>query len=185
MIHIDKSDITRISRELDAFYTSVKCFCYFSGIRQQNTTDGDGAEFRDFIEFTLLHTLLANWTEVFGIGEKNNHWKEITLENPEFIDRLYRAGEFDYKSWTEYRNYVNDLSHDFILFPDPYHHKDQQYDLKGIEASLEITHQWLNELVSSNKNLVASEEIKKWPVEEKNHTDTLKLAVQDIFGVSG
>jgi hypothetical protein len=130
------------------------------------------------LEFTLQYSLLANWNEVYGIEKKNNHWKEITLENQEFVRRLYEAAGLDYRGWTDYRNYVNELRHDFVLFPDPYHHSGQEYDLGALQVSLAVSHQWMYELVSANEELANGEDIGKWPLQQQDYLESLERPME-------
>jgi hypothetical protein len=181
MIHLDKTDIGKISRQLDALYTAFKCFVYYTEIHKQHDSKRTNIEFWDFIEFTSLYTMLINWNEVFGIVKKNNHWKELTLEESEYINRLYQAGEYNYTSWMEYRSYISELCNDFIFFPDPYHHRDQKYNLDGIKTSLEVTHEWFHALVSDNEDLVKSGELNKWPITTKDHIGDLKQEIQTVL----
>lgn len=184
MVNLDTADIKKVSRELDAFYTALKSFIYYIELNKQGNANKNNSGFWDYIEFTLLYTMLVNWNEVFGIAKQNKHWNEITLEDSDYINRLYTAGEFNYTSWTEYRNYINELNHNFILFPDPYHHTDQKYNLEGIKVSLEVTHEWFHELVSSNEDIAKSEEITKWPIKTKDHINNLRQEIQAVIGAN-
>ncbi len=184
MINIDKTHIKKVSRELDAFYTALKSFIYYTELNKQGTTKLNNSEFWSYIEFTLLYTMLVNWNEVFGVAKQNKHWNEITLEVSDYINKLYVAGEFNYTSWTEYRNYINELNHNFILFPDPYHHTDQKYNLEGIKVSLEVTHEWFHDLASSNEDIAKSEEINKWPIKDKDHINNLRQEIQAVISAN-
>ncbi|MGI9227957.1 MAG: hypothetical protein ACR2PU_04105 [Gammaproteobacteria bacterium] len=181
MLNIDKDDIRRVASQLDAFYTALKCFIYYVEIKNKQDVEKDNVDCWNFIEFTLIYTMLINWNEVFGINKDNKHWKEITFEQPEYTNRLYHAGEYTYTSWTEYRSNINDLSNNFISFPDPYHHREQKYNLEGIKVSLEVTHDWLYELVADNEGILDTEESEKWPITNKNHIDELKQEIQTIL----
>ena len=178
MIHIKEDDIRRVASQLDALYTSLKCFVYYTEVKNKLDIEKDNVQCWDFIEFTLMYTLLINWNEIFGINAKGVHWKEITFEQEEYMDRLYAAGEFNYASWYEYRQEINNLCNSFITHPDPYHHKNQEYNLKGIKLSLEMTHDWLHDLVAGNKGILSSEECDKWPMSNKNHIQDLKKEIQ-------
>lgn len=181
MINVNQDDIRRAASQLDALYTSMKCFVYYTEIKKKQDIEKQNTECWDFIEFTLLYTMLINWNEAFGISSQSNHWKEITFEQPEFTAKLYAAGNFTYQSWTDYRTYINDLSNSFISFPDPYHHKNQDYALDGIKASLEVTHDWLNGLLENNAGILSSDESEKWPIANKNHISDLKQQIQDAL----
>ena len=181
MKQFNLSDIQRISRELDAFYTALRAHVYFTEFQKQRDVRRNNAAFWDFAEFTILYSLLINWNEIFGIEARNNHWKEVTLEDPDFVKRLYEAGQFSYASWTEYRSYVNELKHDFVLFPDPYHHRGREYDLAGIGASLEVTQGWLIGLVTGNDDLVDADELCKWPMADENHIASLENEVRKVL----
>jgi hypothetical protein len=178
MLHIDKDDIRRVAGQLDALYTALKCFIYLSEIKNKQDADKHNIKCWDFIEFTLMFTLLINWNEIFGINSKTNHWKEITFEQSEYIDKLYAEGNYNYASWTAYRNEINDLCNNFISFPDPYHHKNHKYNLQGIKISLELTHEWLHSLVAENEIIFSSEEAEKWPINNKQHIEELKQEIQ-------
>ena len=177
MIKIDIADIEKISRQLDAFYTAYKGFVYYTELHDYQHKNAKIKNFWNFIEFMSLSTLLINWNEIFGITKKNESWKQITFEVPEYIKLLYKEGEFTYSTWTDYRNYINELCNDFIIFPDPYHHSDQKYNLEGIKCSLEITHDWLYKLVSCNNGLINSEYLNRWPVANKNYIKNLKREI--------
>ena len=177
MLNIDQEDIRRISGQLDTLYTALKCFVYHTEVKDKVDADKNNNQFWEFIEFTLMYTLLINWNEIFGINAKGNHWKEITFEQDEYIDRLYELGNYDYTSWSDYRREINDLCNSFISFPDPYHHKNQQYNLEGIRVSLEITHEWLYKLVANTKDILSEEELSKWPILNKNHIENIKKEI--------
>ena len=181
MLQIDKDDIRRVARQLDALYTGLKCFIYYTEIKNKQAVENDNTECWNFIEFTLLYTMLMNWNEVFGIHKNNKHWKEISSEQSEYTNRLYQAGEYTYTSWSEYRSYMNDLRNDFISFPDPYHHRDQNYNLKGIKVSLQVTHEWLHDLVTNNDDILNSEESEKWPIKNEHHIDELRKEIQAVL----
>ena len=178
MPSVDLKSFRKIADQLDSFYTSLKAFIYYSEIYKQLENGGDNQEFLNFLKFSLLNTMLISWYEVFGIEKKNMHWKEITLENPDYLRKIYDAGNYNYTSWTEYRNYISDLRNNFLNLPDYYHHETQEYDFKGVNTSLEITHKWLYELVSSNEELNNCEEFNKWPVKTKNYIDTIRKEIQ-------
>ena len=175
-----ETNLKKSSRELDAFYTALKSFFYYTELRKYGELNRSNDEFWDLVEFTLLYSMLVNWNEVFGMSKKNTHWNKLTLENSEYVNILYSAGNFDYTNWTEYRRYINEICHNFILFPDPYHHKDQEYNIQGMKISLEITHQWLNEKVSNNTDLVKNDELNKWPLSNKDYINDLKSETQTI-----
>ncbi len=178
ILNINKDDIRRVAGQLDALYTALKCFIYYTEIINRLDTKEQNTNCWDFIEFTLLYTMLINWDEVFGINTKSCHWKEITLEQDEYIDTLYAAGAYTYTSWYEYRRNINDLKNNFISFPDPYHHKNQNYDLEGIRTSLVVTHNWLHGLIENNIGLLSKNESDKWPVMNKNLIEELKREIQ-------
>ena len=134
MLKIDQDDIRRIAGQLDTLYTTLKCYVYYTEINKLDMQNNN-ARFWKFIEFTLMYTMLINWNEIFGINAKGNHWKELTFEQDEYIDTLYESGGYTYASWSDYRHEINDLSNSFISFPDPYHHKSQEYNLEGIKLS--------------------------------------------------
>lgn len=178
MLAINKDDIRRASGQLDALYTALKCFIYYSEIKNRHDTEKQNTNCWDFIEFTLLYTMLINWDEVFGINSKSDHWKEITLEQDDYTDKLYAAGGYTYNSWYEFRRNINDLKNQFISFPDPYHHKDQNYDLEGIRTSLVITHEWLHDLITIKTGILSKEDSKKWPITNNNLIEELKKEIQ-------
>ena len=174
-------DIKKISVQLDAFYTALNCFIYYSSINENKNAIGSVTNFWKLTEFIYLHTLLENWNKIFGLDCKNYHWKEITFEVPEYTKLFYEAGNFNYTSWTEYRTYMNELTHDFALFPDPYHHINQNYNLDGVKNSLEFTHNWLHELLFVKKKAKNIEELNKWPISNTDHIDNLKKEVQTVL----
>lgn len=181
MSNINNVDIKKISVQLDAFYTALSCFIYYSSINENKNTISSVTNFWKLTEFIYLYTLLENWNKIFGLDCKNYHWKEITFEVPEYTKLFYEAGNFNYTSWTEYRTYVNELTHDFALFPEPYHHINQNYNLDGIKNSLEFTHNWLHELLFVKKKAKNIEELNKWPISNKNHIDNLKKEIQTVL----
>ena len=181
MSHIDNTFIEKISSQLDAFYSAIKAFIYYTELNKRIVKEVNNQAFWNFIEFTLLYTMLVNWNEVFGVNKKNKHWKEITLEDPIYLKKLYSAGNYNYTRWTEYRNYINELNNNFILFPDPYHHRDQNYDLEGVKVSLEVTHEWLYDLILENKDMINNQVFNKWPVDAKNYINDLKREVQAVL----
>ena len=183
MPQIDKYFIEKISRQLDAFYTALKSFIYYTELHKHINKGVNNQEFWNFFEFTSLYTTLVNWNEVFGVNKKNKHWKEITLEDSEYLKKLYTSGNFDYTSWTEYRNYINELNHNFILFPDPYHHKDQNYHLEGVKASLEVTHEWLHKLILEHKEIENNQLPNKWPIQSRNYIEELRQEVQTALSI--
>ena len=178
MLHIDKDDIRRAAGQLDALYTALKCFIYYTEIKNRHNTEKQSSNCWDFIEFTLLYSMLINWNEVFGINTKSDHWKEITFEQDEYTDTLYAAGGYTYASWYEFRRSINDLKNNFISFPDPYHYKNQDYDLEGIRTSLVVTHDWLYSLIANNEDILSKEESDKWPIMNKNLIEELKNEIQ-------
>ncbi len=180
MLNIDQDDIRRIAGQLDALYTALKCYVYYSEVKSYIETEKSNTHIWDFVEFTLLYTLLINWNEIFGINAKGAHWKELTSEQDDFIDKLYDSWEYNYSSWSEYRREINELCNSFISFPDPYHHKNQNYDLTGIKVSLEVTHHWLHDLVADNKDILSDEESEKWPLNNINHINDLKKEIQAV-----
>ena len=181
MSNINNVDISKISVQLDAFYTALSCFIYYSYISENKNAFSSATNFWDLTEFIYLLTLLENWNKTFGLDCKNNHWKEITFEVPEYTKLFYEAGNFNYTSWTEYRAYVNELTHDFALFPDPYHHINQKYNLDGAKSSLEFTHDWLHELLFVKKKVKNIEELNKWPISNKDHIESLKKEIQSVL----
>lgn len=181
MSNINNVDIKKISVQLDAFYTALSCFIYYSSINENKNTISSVTNFWKLTEFIYLYTLLENWNKIFGLDCKNYHWKEITFEVPEYTKLFYEAGNFNYTSWTEYRTYVNELTHDFALFPEPYHHINQNYNLDGIKNSLEFTHNWLHELLFVKKKAKNIEELNKWPISNKDHIDNLKKEIQPFL----
>ena len=181
MSNINNVDIKKISAQLDAFYTALSCFIYYSYINENKNAISSITNFWKLTEFIYLYTLLENWNKVFGLDCKNNHWKEITFEVPEYTKLFYEAGNFNYTSWTEYRTYVNELTHDFALFPDPYHHINQNYNLDGVKNSLEFTHKWLHELLFVKKKAKNIEELNKWPISNKDHIDNLKKEIHTVL----
>lgn len=181
MSNINNVDIKKISVQLDAFYTALSCFIYYSSINENKNTISSVTNFWKLTEFIYLYTLLENWNKIFGLDCKNYHWKEITFEVPEYTKLFYEAGNFNYTSWTEYRTYVNELTHDFALFPEPYHHINQNYNLDGVKNSLEFTHNWLHELLFVKKKAKNIEELNKWPISIKDHIDNLKKEIQTVL----
>lgn len=181
MLKIDQDDIRRISGQLDTLYTALKCYVYYTEVKNKLDSEKHISQCWDFIEFTLMYTMLINWNEIFGINAKGDHWKEVTFEQDDYIDELYDTGGYTYASWLEYRHEINDLCNSFISFPDPYHHKNQEYNLTGIKVSLQITHQWFHNLISNTKNILSSEESEKWPLTNLNHIEDLKKEIQVIL----
>ncbi len=177
MLKIDQDDIRRIAGQLDTLYTTLKCYVYYTEIINKLDKQKDNAQYWEFIEFTLLYTLLINWNLIFGINAKGDHWKEITFEQDEYIDTLYISGRYTYASWFDYRHEINDLSNTFISFPDPFHHKNQEYNLEGIKVSLEVTHHWLHKLAANSGDILTSEESKKWPLSKLNYIEELKKEI--------
>lgn len=178
MLHIDKEDIRRAAGQLDALYSALKCFIYYTEIKNRHDKEKQNTNCWNFIEFTLLYTMLINWNEVFGINIKHNHWKGITLEQDEYAEKVYAAGGYDYTSWYKFRKNMSDLKNNFISFPDPYHHKNQNYDLEGIRTSLVVTHNWLHDLIADNEGILSKEESEKWPIMNKNLIESLKKEIQ-------
>ncbi len=181
MFNIDQDDIRRISGQLDTLYTALKCYVYYTEVKSKLDIEKNNAQCWGFIEFTLMYTMLINWNEIFGINAKGNHWKELTFEQDEYIDKLYDSGGYTYASWSEYRRKINDLCNTFISFPDPYHHKNQEYDLTGIKVSLEVTHHWLHKIVADASDILSNEEAEKWPIANINYIEELKKEIQAVF----
>ncbi len=181
MLRIDQDDIRRIAGQLDALYTALKCFVYYTELKNNHSKDENKNQCWNFIEFTLLYTLLINWNELFGLNAKGSRWKEVTLEQDQYTDILYDLGGYNYTSWSEYRREINDLCNSFISFPDPYHHRDQEYNLTGIKISLEHTHHWLHDLVANTDHILSSEESEKWPITNKNYIQDLKMEIRDVI----
>ena len=181
MSDINNVDIKKISTQLDAFYTALSCYIYYSYINENKNFISSVIKFWELTEFVYLTTLLENWNKIFGLECKNNYWKEITFEVPEYTKMFYEIGNFNYTSWTEYRTYINELTHDFTLFPDPYHHLNQKYNLDGIKHSLEFTHKWLHEIFIVKNKSKNGEILSKWPIANKNHINNLKQEIQTVL----
>ena len=60
----------------------------------------------------------------------------------------------DIRRAAEFRRNINDLKNNFISFPDPNHHKDQNYDLESIKITLFVTHDWMCALVTNNESIL-------------------------------
>ena len=164
MNSIDNDDIRRISSQLDNFYTAYRSYIYYSLITSKANLEVSADSFWKFQKYLLLFSLVVNWCEVFGALAKNNHWKEITVENSEFTKLLYEQSNYDYSSWSSYRKYIEDTKKSYLINPDIYHHKDPKVDLTGIDVSLNVTHSWLNTLANNSASELASDVFEKWPI---------------------
>lgn len=181
-ITLNDNDIRLISSQLDAFYTAYRSSIYYSEVHNSVIIQQSGAEFWTFQKYLLLYSLVVNWCEVFGLSAKNNHWKELTLENPNFTKQLYEASNFDYAGWTNYRKYVNDIKNSYLVEPDLYHHDKAEIDLYGIEVSLNVTHQWLNQLVADNESELTKEVVDRWPIHQRTFSRDCRLEFRALFG---
>ena len=161
---LDNDDIRRISSQLDNFYTAYRSYVYYSKIREKSEIESQANQFWKFQEFVLLFSMVVNWCEVFGPLAKNNHWKELTIEDTEYTKLIYEHGDYDYTSWMSYRKYIEDIKNSFIKNVDLYHHQDPNVDLSGIDVSLGVTHEWLNKLASNESSELSSEVFDKWPI---------------------
>ena len=179
---LDNSDIRRISNQLDAFYTAFRSSIYYSEVHNSITIQRHESDFWIFQEYLLLYSLVVNWCEVFGPAAKNNHWKEITLENQEFTKLLYDASNYDYAGWTNYRKYVNDIKNSYLADPDLYHHNKSEIDLYGIDVSLNVTHQWLNQLVLEHEDSLSKEIIDRWPICQRSFSYDSRKGFRELFG---
>ncbi len=180
-MEINYADIKRISGQLDAFYTAYKCYIYYREIADTDLNNNKSSGFWKFQEFLLLYALLINWCEVFGISNKNSHWKEMTLENKEFTGVLYSESGYSYNEWTSYRKYINEIKNSFIVFPDQYHHIQENYDLRGVEISLEITHKWLYDIVKDSKDMPELNNLMKWPLLDLKFMEQLRKDMQQLL----
>ena len=102
MDSIDNDDIRRISQQLDNFYTAYRSYIYYSQVCNEVTLQKHANDYWKFQKYLLLFSLVVNWCEVFGAHTKNNHWKEITVENQEFNELLYKRGNYNYTSWSSF-----------------------------------------------------------------------------------
>ena len=181
MISVDSNDVRRISNQLDFFYTAFRCYFYFSIINTANLNGHQCQEFWRLQRYALFHSLVFNWCELFIPGTENNHWRELTIECPEYTKVFYESSGFNYVEWTQYRNYINEVKNSFLTFPDLYHHQEFTFDLHGIESSLRITQQWLNALLLNKKNKVNVKDLEKWPIKEQNYAEKLQEEVTRLF----
>ena len=55
MIRIEEDDIRRIAGQLDALYTALKCFVYYTEVKNKLDIEKDNVQCWDFIEFTLMY----------------------------------------------------------------------------------------------------------------------------------
>lgn len=179
---LNNNDIRRISNQLDAFYTAFRSNIYYSEIHNSVIIQQCDNEFWKFQKYLLLYSLIVNWCEVFGPNAKNNHWKEITLENRNFTKLLYEASNFDYAGWSSYRKYVNDVKNSYITEPDEYHHDDVKLDLYGIDVSLNVTHQWLNQMVEGSEDNLSSSVISRWPIDQRTFSRDCRQEFRALFG---
>lgn len=181
MKSIENSDFIRISSQLDAFYTAFKSSIYYSEVCNSSYIQQSTSQFWEFQKYLLLYSLVINWCEVFGTNTNNNHWREITLESKEFTRLLYERTNYDYTSWLSYRKYMEDIKTTYLVDPDLYHHEDAHIDLYGIDASLNITHQWLNGLVKENKEKLSDELISRWPIKDRAFSQKLREEFRMLF----
>ena len=178
---ISNDDIRRISNQLDAFYTAFRSSIYYSEVCCSAAIQQNNSDFWKFQKYLLLYSLVINWCEVFGVFYKNNHWKEITLENKEYTKLLYDRTNYDYDSWSNYRKYIEDVKNTYLVDPDLYHHESAKIDLYGIDAVLNITHQWLIDLVKENKSRLSDEMINKWPISNHKFSQELREEFRALF----
>ena len=182
---INRDDIRRISNQLDAFYTAFRSGIYYEEVCNSVVIQQSGSEFWKFQKYLLLYSLVVNWCEVFGPHTVNNHWKEITFENRGFTSMLYERTSFDYTGWSNYRKEVDEIKKTFMTDPDLYHHDSAEIDLYGIEASLNITHQWLYDLVQENKENLPEEVINRWPIRNRTFSQDVRHEFRNLFNQEG
>ena len=164
MDSIDNDDIRRISQQLDNFYTAYRSYIYYSQVCNEVTLQKHANDYWKFQKYLLLFSLVVNWCEVFGAHTKNNHWKEITVENQEFNELLYKRGNYNYTSWYSYRKYIEEVKKSYLTNLDVYHHANPDVDLTGMGASLSIIHAWLNNLAKKSKAKIKNEVYDRWPI---------------------
>ena len=178
---LSNDDIRRITNQLDVFYTAFRSSIYYSEVCCSTTIQQYESQFWKYQKYLLLYSLVINWCEVFGAHAKNNHWKEITLENKEYTKLLYDRTNFDYASWSAYRKYVDEIKYTYLVDPDIYHHENAEINLYGIDAVLNITHQWLNDLVNKNNSRLSDEIINKWPIKNHKFSQELREEFRALF----
>ncbi len=182
---LNNNDIRRISNQLDAFYTAFRSDIYYNEVHNSVIIQQCDSDFWKFQKYLLLYSLIVNWCEVFGPNAKNNHWKEVTLENRNFTNLLYEASNYDYAGWSNYRKYINNVKNSYITEPDVYHHKDVTLDLYGIDVSLNVTHQWLNQMVEGSEDSLSSSVISRWPIKQRNFSRYCRLEFRALFVQDG
>lgn len=164
MESITNDDVRRIYKELANFYTAYRSYIYFTALQSNTKPQTHSSEFWQFQKYLLQFSMIINWCEVFGPSTKNNHWKEITLENYGYTKLLYEHGNYTYTDWYNYRKYIEEIKKSYLKHLDIYHHENPDIDLSGIDASLKITHVWLNKLVTNTKEELMHEIYDRWPI---------------------
>jgi hypothetical protein len=181
MNKLDNDDIRRISNELDNFYTAYKSYIYYTEVNNLPAAQTSEHQFWMFEKYLLLYSLVVNWCEVFGVTTKNNHWKEMTLENVEFTKLLYDATSYSYRDWMNYRKHINDQKNMYLSDPDQYHHNQIEIDLYGVGITLDVTHQWLVNCVSINKENLDKDILSRWPVNNRVFDKECRQDFRKIF----
>lgn len=164
MKSVTNDDIRRIYNQLDNFYTAYRSYIYFTVLQDNAKLIAHSGEFWNFQKYLLQFSMIVNWCEVFAPSSKNNHWKEITLENHEYTKLLYERGNYTYTDWYNYRKHIEEIKNSYLRHLDIYHHENMNIDLSGINTSLKITHIWLNKLAINTKQELMHEIYDRWPI---------------------
>lgn len=147
--------------ELECLYTASDCLMAYDALnaKLEEGLDERADDIKAGIEgmpVFWLHTRAAlmgsftiNWCKLFGSDCNNSFWKQVTLEQKTFRERIYATAGFNYQAWTDYRKSMTGFRNQVTFHLTPYFDYKEVPDFAPAFEVLKVTHLWLREVAVS------------------------------------
>lgn len=147
-VALNQSIIHKAQKEVECVYTAADCLLGFLAIDERCHTK-QAPDFWQHVHTALIGSFVINFCKLFGIDCGDAYWKQVTIEQKEYRDRIYAATGFDYSGWMAYRKSMTELRNKISVHLTPYQHIEKVPNFQPALIILQTTHQWMREVWES------------------------------------
>ncbi len=144
-IPVAESVVHKVANEIECLYTAADCLIGFEQLNKRYETQ-QAPDFWQHVHSALMGAFVINFCKLFGVDCNDRFWKQLTIEQKEFRERIYSATGFDYNHWMDYRKSMTELRNRISVHLTPYSKIRDIPDFEPARQMLQICHHWFAEL---------------------------------------
>lgn len=137
--------VQKAAQEIDCLYTAADCLIGFRQL-QDTFQEEPVPDFWRHVQTAMMGSFVINFCKLFGVDCQDMYWKQLTLEQKAYRDRVYEITGLQYRTWMDYRQRMSEFHNRISVHLTPWHRLDAVPDFQPAFLLLCETHRWLRDV---------------------------------------